>query len=206
MELQAPIRQRKSITGRPFSDEARNQHWIALFRAGRTTVEIGAAYGVAGGSVARMLRNYGIKRSEGGKEVAAKLRREAQQAAELAAYFESLDCSPTEFDSTEEFKAGLRAFGAQRKRAQERAIGWDLTFGQWWRIWLASGQWAHRGRSHADSAVMARRGDEGAYRVGNVYITTLAVNFSESHAVRGHRAPLFSMHAPSLLNQTFEAA
>jgi hypothetical protein len=203
MELQAPIRQRKSNRGRKFSDEARNQEWIRLFRSGVTTPEIGAQHGVTARSVSRILRAYGIDRSEGGKEAAARLRDEAAKAKRLADYFYSLDCSPVDFDSTAQFKAALHAYRRQSTRAAQRGIGWEMTFGQWWRIWIESGRWEERGRSHAGSAVMSRKGDVGPYSVGNVRITTLADNFTESHAVRGHNVRRQAVHAPSVFFHAF---
>lgn len=90
-------------------------------------------------------------------------------------------------DSCEDIRAAHAKFIAQRERASQRAVGWELTFSDWWGIWLKSGRWAARGRSTGDSAVMARHGDVGPYSSENVYITTLRGNFVDSHLVRGHR-------------------
>lgn len=61
------------------------------------------------------------------------------------------------------------AFGFQRTGAKRRGIGWQLTFEQWLQIWVDSGHLDQRG-SGKGRFHMARRGDEGAYEIGNVFI------------------------------------
>lgn len=55
----------------------------------------------------------------------------------------------------------------QRKQAIRRGIAWELTFDEWWAIWLASGKWAERGPLGYQ---MCRKGDTGPYAKDNVYI------------------------------------
>jgi len=92
----------------------------------------------------------------------------------------ALGGDPSEFDSPEQMRFAAQRFTEQRARAKDRALGFELTFSQWWSLWKESGHWNDRGRSRADSYVMARRGDIGPYAIGNVYITTLSQNFIES--------------------------
>jgi len=89
------------------------------------------------------------------------------------------ECNPADFESPEQMRIARQRFVEQRGRARQRGIGWELTFEEWWGIWRSSGQWAARGRDHAQAAVMARRGDVGPYSKENVYITTLVANFDE---------------------------
>lgn len=176
--------------------DERNEAIVRLFLSGKTQPEIGAIYGITGSGVGNIVRAYGVKRRDGGKMVASSLR-EAAKSERILRYFKSLDCSPSEFYSTDQFKRAKRAFFQQRKSAGKRGIGWRLTFGQWWRIWIESGHWGQRGRGR-DSFVMARHGDAGAYSVGNVYIASNAVNVSESQHVRGRHGKLFLAHLSSL--------
>lgn len=83
-----------------------------------------------------------------------------------------------------------RAFQYQRKSADRRGIGWQLSFEQWWRIWSESGKWEVRGKTKG-CYVMARPGDKGPYAVGNVYITTHSDNAktAQSHANRPKPQP-----------------
>ena len=71
----------------------------------------------------------------------------------------------------------LRAYSHQRTAALNvRGIGWELTLMQWWAIWRDSGHWHERGAGRGYQ--MCRKGDEGPYAVGNVYIGPGAVNLS----------------------------
>jgi hypothetical protein len=73
----------------------------------------------------------------------------------------------------------IGAYIRQRQNAQRRGIEWNISLGAWWQIWEESGKWWERGRG--DGFVMARKGDEGAYEVGNVYICWARVNNSEAN-------------------------
>ena len=79
-----------------------------------------------------------------------------------------------------------QAYIWHKSRAKNRGVPFRLTFDQWWKIWLDSGHWSDRGR-HKDQYDMARRGDMGAYEVGNVYITTHSENVREAHQNGCHR-------------------
>lgn len=50
---------------------------------------------------------------------------------------------------------------------KKRNIAWEITFEEWYQIWLDSGHWKERGRG---GYVMARHGDKGPYRADNVEI------------------------------------
>jgi hypothetical protein len=50
---------------------------------------------------------------------------------------------------------------------KKRNIPFEITFEEWYQIWLDSGHWEERGRG---GYVMARKGDKGPYAVGNVDI------------------------------------
>jgi hypothetical protein len=87
------------------------------------------------------------------------------------------------FDNAEQGPLAYKRFRKQRGHAKERGIEWQLTFAEWWGIWRESGLWAERGCARGGNAVMARFGDKGPYRVGNVRILSLAGNFAESREV-----------------------
>lgn len=73
------------------------------------------------------------------------------------------------------------AFSTQRKNARERGIEWEMTFDEWWTIWRP--YYHMRGRG-TNELCMAREGDQGAYKVGNVYLTTHLGNSSDYHGPR----------------------
>lgn len=58
--------------------------------------------------------------------------------------------------------------------ARARGVAFELSFHDWWIIWLRSGHWQRRGNRHG--YVMCRYGDQGTYRRGNVYIGQVAHN------------------------------
>jgi hypothetical protein len=76
----------------------------------------------------------------------------------------------------------LRAYQHQRFAAEvRRDVPWKLTLMEWWSIWDASGHWADRGLGRGWQ--MCRKGDLGAYEVGNVFIGLGAENLSAAAKV-----------------------
>lgn len=68
-----------------------------------------------------------------------------------------------------------RAYYSQKSAARQRGIAFELSFEEWWDIWLSSGRWEQRG-SRAGQYCMARKLDRGGYSVGNVDIVTVFDN------------------------------
>lgn len=71
-------------------------------------------------------------------------------------------------------------WNSQRFAAKVRGIEWDLTFEEWLSVWHESGKLCFRGRK-PDDYVMARHGDVGPYKVGNVKIIRMRENCAEVH-------------------------
>lgn len=84
------------------------------------------------------------------------------------------------------------AFLRQRASAFHRGVGWALTFEEWVGIWLDSGKWWERGRGRG-KYVMARTGDRGPYKVGNVRIDLHENNAREGNQTRIRSIDLTSM-------------
>jgi len=72
-------------------------------------------------------------------------------------------------------------FRCQKSRAKIRGVVFRLSFEQWLQIWRKSGKLAKRGRGGL-LYVMARKGDRGAYAVGNVEIITHKQNCRDRRA------------------------
>ncbi len=84
-------------------------------------------------------------------------------------------------------------FQEQKDRSIQRGIAWNLTFGQWLKIWIDSGHLNERGcKSH--QYCMARKGDEGSYAVGNVTIVTVRENHKEAKISDAGRAAISKLH------------
>lgn len=73
-----------------------------------------------------------------------------------------------------------KAYTQHKSNAKARGVPFLLTFDEWKEIWLASGKWAERGRG-AKKYCMCRKGDAGAYEVGNVFIDRNARNVSDGN-------------------------
>lgn len=71
----------------------------------------------------------------------------------------------------------------QRQSAAKRGVGWEITLVEWLAVWDESGKWHMRG-CRKDQYVMARYGDKGPYKVGNVEIITSSQNVKDYYAAR----------------------
>ena len=76
------------------------------------------------------------------------------------------------------YRTPAYAFRSQRNAAKYRNIEWKLSLWQWWQIWLKSGLWEQRGRGNG--YCMCRKGDIGAYALGNVFIAASTENVSKA--------------------------
>ena len=68
-----------------------------------------------------------------------------------------------------------KSFCHQKYLAGRRSVGWELTFQQWLGLWVDSGNASLRG-SGRGKYCMARNGDAGPYRIGNVSIQLCTQN------------------------------
>lgn len=76
----------------------------------------------------------------------------------------------------------------QRRNAELRGVDFQLTFEEWLKLWEDSGHLAERGPRKGQYC-MARYGDKGSYKVGNVRICTVTENHLEkwSGVTQGER-------------------
>lgn len=84
------------------------------------------------------------------------------------------------------FKRGetpLRQFQIHRASAKERGVEFKLTFEQWEKWWQESGHYQDRGRG-IGKYVMARKGDLGAYELGNIECKLGSDNVREGNQTR----------------------
>lgn len=90
--------------------------------------------------------------------------------------------TPTQQERSRKWRATPRGkFSDHRRYAKARGVGFKLTFDEWWSIWKESGKYGKRGNRHG-CYVMCRKGDEGPYAVGNVYVDKF-----ERNAIDGMR-------------------
>ncbi len=77
-------------------------------------------------------------------------------------------------------------FKQHRNRARASGIGFELSFENWLKIWMDSGQINNRG-TRKGQYVMARNGDKGPYKIGNIRIITAQENGSEKRHSEKHK-------------------
>jgi hypothetical protein len=73
-----------------------------------------------------------------------------------------------------------KAYMQQKCNVRRRGLELRLTFEEWKQIWLDSGFWEQRGRGSCNYCMM-RKGDQGHYEAGNVFIGTNARNASDGN-------------------------
>jgi hypothetical protein len=78
-------------------------------------------------------------------------------------------------------------WSAQRAHARQRGIEFLLSFSEWYLVWENSGKYDQRGRASRQYC-MARKGDVGAYAIGNVEIIPVVDN-QKAQLVSGKRLP-----------------
>jgi hypothetical protein len=89
-----------------------------------------------------------------------------------------------------------RAYLEQTNNSVQRGIQFEFSFAEWQWVWLASGHFDERGRD-PEQFCMARHGDTGPYKVGNVAIKTNRENFLEVVVPQSHRDKLRLLYTGS---------
>lgn len=171
--------------GKPASGpDDRSERMAAMYREGKTLVEIGAEFSVTRERVRQILTGqYGITASDGGARVRALAARKEFARKRDKRCLKKWGCNYQTYRSILKHKdQPTYAYWQQRRNAIERGIGWELTLWQWWQIWDKSGRWNERGRGHG--YCMCRLNDTGPYAVDNVYIATGAENMQDHWVLR----------------------
>jgi transcriptional regulator with XRE-family HTH domain len=180
------------------ANEQKHSIILGMFARGMTQEQVGQEFGISRQRVQQILSKYGIARFDGGQTIKRFLNSDeiiARQKAKIEKRnrnrekrwgFSSEEYEEVvrHFGNSTKRTSPFRRFAEQRRNSRERGIIWNMTFADWWRVWVESGKWSQRGRGR--KFAMARYGDSGAYEVGNVYICTGAQNSSDQYLVRPH--------------------
>lgn len=137
---------------------------IRMHKNGLKVHEIAKFYGVLPNGVSQRMRRAGYVAGRHGR------------SEEIAAIY---GCTEDQFEA---LSAYSKSYQQQRKTALFRGISWNMTFPEWYSVWLESGHIDHRGTT-LGSYCMARTGDVGPYEIGNVRITTVSDNHIEYHTL-----------------------
>lgn len=70
-----------------------------------------------------------------------------------------------------------QVYKTHQRNAVKRDISFELTFEEWYSVWINSGKWEERGRGKG-KYVMCRKNDIGPYAINNVYIDLGEINSS----------------------------
>lgn len=152
----------------------------ALARQGWTLERIGEAFDLTRERVRQLIS---IPKQERGVAILSKDKQRRRIAALDANKLRIYGCSKAVLmqinggQPLSRHNSPVGQFAQQRKSAKQRRIPWRLTLPQWWAVWQESGKWDQRGRGKGKYC-MSRKGDLGAYEVGNVEIVTHSENSS----------------------------
>lgn len=177
----------------------RELEMVRMYTAGQTLQEVGNHYGLTRERVRQLIALHGVTGVSGGSHkkavdnrhrrlAAAKARRDARTILYYGCTYAKL----IELNDGVKPKVALSnagKFRQQKNNALARRVPWAITFPQWMQFWIDSGHWDDRARTR-DGYVMARRGDTGAYALGNIYITTLAQNVADYQTTLKRRGVL----------------
>ena len=78
-----------------------------------------------------------------------------------------------------DMKKTKQQYHNHKARAKRKGIPFELTFEQWYQIWLDSGHYFEKGTKQGQF-VMSRFQDKGGYTINNVFIQTVGDNTREA--------------------------
>lgn len=163
------------------------------FKDGMSLRKLAALHGVSHETIRKYLATIGLDRLDGGgaitelKNIPIKAsrskadvqRRELRARAYWGMTAGEFDAHVAEFGNRHVPNSPMRAYVFHRQNAKRRGLKWGFTFSEWWKVWVDSGKWEHRGR-HSDEYVMARYGDKDTpYTADTVYICTASENLKD---------------------------
>ncbi len=181
-----PYRKNPEITAARL---ARFNAMAELYKSGKTLREIGEQYGCSLKYIHGCLKEIGISYRDGGRLKLAEGRKATRLAHRDAVCVQKFGCSLEEYLPLRGKIS--RAFSAQKRNAGVRGIAWEFTLPEWWNFWIQSGRWNERGRGAG--YMMCRKGDEGPYAIGNVFIATGRENSAQAYVsarAKGRPFPL----------------
>jgi hypothetical protein len=193
---------RQIMAPRP-GTKTRAQEMRQRYEDGETLESIGKRYGVTRERVRQiMTKEFGTNARDGGQAEQSRRRRREFHKKRDARSIQAWGCKYAEYRRILKHPGKpTYAFSQQRKNAQQRGIGWEMTLWQWWKVWEKSDHWSERGRGRGYG--MCRTNDTGPYAVDNVYIATGVENIQDHWVNRrarncSHPVPSQGENAPAV--------
>lgn len=157
---------------------SRNQRIEDIYRQGVTLEKIGAQFSLTRERVRQILAKRGVAGDDGGKRAQIAMaggRAVDRKRTEKRRQQELLWGVSYDLLSALRSEGHTAAYRNHKNSAAARGIQFDLSLGQWWAIWQASGHAHERGRGKGKYC-MSRMSDAGGYVLGNIHIQPCVEN------------------------------
>lgn len=162
---------------------------IGRYGSGETLEEIGSVYGVTRERIRQILKIHGLAGKDGGAVARAHERKKQKTLSK------SIQCQSRTGMTLDEFRSvnprgdftsvPYVRYRYQERNAQNRGIGFHLTFRDWWRLWQESGHWDQMGRG-GDKYGMSRKDLEAPFTFDNCVIRKNGESASINVRTRSH--------------------
>lgn len=160
----------------------RNNKLVELYKSGIVLHDIGVKFGISRERVRQILAKLGVTHYDGGQHIRAKQNAIKREQKYWAGWLPRYQCTRREFRDIEgcipvKAAVGSLAFKyySQKRNSAMRGIKFNLTFPEWWKIWVNSGKIGLMGVG-IGKYCMSRFNDCGEYRIDNVAIIESAQN------------------------------
>ena len=171
--------------------EGRNERMADMYRQGVTLEKIGAQFSLTRERVRQILAKRGVAGDDGGKRAQIAMaggRAVDRKRTEKRRQQELLWGVSYDLLSALRSEGHTAAYRNHKNSAAARGIQFDLSLGQWWAIWQASGHAHERGRGKGKYC-MSRMSDAGGYVLGNVHIQPCVENSRDAVKTWQGKAP-----------------
>lgn len=161
-------------------DEVKLRKIYSEFLTGTSMIDLAGKYGVTRQAISFNFHKYGLSTKVGGFKKSVANRRMTEEIERNAARdIRCMHAFGVKFSESRQVPRGIRdRYREQKRQASYRGISWEISLLEWLKIWSDSGNFGKRGKS-LGYYVMARLGDLGPYKVGNVKIVTCSENIKE---------------------------
>lgn len=156
----------------------------AMFYSGKVLQDIGDVFNISRERVRQILKSMGVDPKDGGRAFKYRQNKALKESIRLNKWLPIYQCTVRELEArigrdTKFYgKKYALAYYKHRYNAKNRGIGFELSFPEWFDIWVKSGHLDGRGNG---GYVMARPTDSGPYKIGNVEIKTQSENIMDRH-------------------------